>query len=111
VSLIIGTILSFIFLDPPWRYLALIPLALWEVFEIYLWLRWRKVRSITGAETYIGAVGRAVTDCNPDGQVRVRGQLWRAYCPEGVEEGDEVVVQSVDGLRFEVRPRASEEKA
>jgi membrane protein implicated in regulation of membrane protease activity len=105
VSLVVGTLLSFIFLDPPWRYLTIIPLALWEVFEIYLWLKWRKVKSITGAETYVGAVGRAVTDCNPNGQVRVRGQLWRAYCPEGAEAGDEIEVQAVDGLRLEVRPR------
>lgn len=105
MSLVVGTLLSFIFLDPPWRYLTIIPLALWEVFEIYLWLKWRKVKSITGAETYVGAVGRAVTDCNPNGQVRVRGQLWRAYCPEGAEAGDEIEVQAVDGLRLEVRPR------
>ena len=105
MSLVLGTILSFIFLDPPWRYLALIPIALWELFEIYLWLKWRNVRSITGAETYVGDTARAVTDCKPDGQVRFRGQLWRAHCSEGgAEVGDDVVVTAVDGLRLEVKP-------
>jgi membrane-bound ClpP family serine protease len=108
MALIIGTVLSFIFLDPPWRYLAIIPLALFEAFEIYLWLRLRKVRSITGAETFVGGRGRAVTDCNPDGQVRFRGQLWRAHCDKGVEEGEDVIVQAVDGLRLEVRPARTE---
>lgn len=106
MSLIIGTILSFLFLDPPWRYLALIPLAVWEVFEIYLWLKWRKVGSITGVETFVGAVGRAVTDCDPDGQIRLRGQLWRAHCTEGAEAGEDVVVKAVDGLRLEVERAA-----
>jgi membrane protein implicated in regulation of membrane protease activity len=105
VSLAIGTLLSFIFLDPPWRYIVIIPLALWEVFEIYLWLKWRKVRSITGIETFVGTVGKAVTDCDPNGQVRVKGQLWRAHCDEGVEAGEEIVVRAVDGLRLEVAPR------
>jgi membrane protein implicated in regulation of membrane protease activity len=108
MSLVIGTILSFMFLDPPWRYLAIIPLALWEVFEIYIWLKWRRVRSITGVEAYVGTVGRATTDCDPDGQVRVKGQLWRAHCDEHVEAGDEIVVRGVDGLRLEVAPRPVE---
>lgn len=108
MSLIIGTILSFVFLDPPWRYLALIPLAVWEVFEIYLWFKWRKVRSITGIETIVGTTGRVVTDCNPEGQVRLRGQLWRAHCEEGAEAGDEVVVESIDGLRLHVKPVRAE---
>ena len=104
MGLVLGTILSFTFLDPPWRYLALIPIALWELFEIYLWLRWRNVRSITGAETYVGGTARAVTDCKPDGQVRFRGQLWRAHCDEGAEAGDDVEVTAVDGLHLKVKP-------
>lgn len=105
MGLVIGTILSFAFLEPPWRYLAIIPLAAWEGFEIWLWLKWRKVRSITGAESIVGATGRALSDCRPDGQVRVRGQIWRAHCPAGVDAGDDVVVQSFEGLRLTVAPR------
>jgi membrane protein implicated in regulation of membrane protease activity len=105
MGLVIGTLLSFMFLDPPWRYLAIIPLALWEIFEIYLWVKWRKVRSITGIEAYVGATGRAISDCKPDGQVRVKGQIWRAHCVDGVEAGDDVVVQAVDGLRLTVAPK------
>ena len=102
MGLVIGTLLSFMYLDPPWRYLAIIPLALWEIFEIYLWLKWRRVRSITGREAYVGATGRAITDCNPDGQVQVKGQIWRAYCAPGVEAGEDVIVEAVDGLRLTV---------
>ena len=108
MALVIGTILSFIFLDPPWRYIAIIPLALWEVFEIYLWVRWRKVRAITGAETFVGGKARAVTDCRPNGQVSFRGQLWKAHCKEGVDAGEDVIVQRVDGLRLEVAPARTE---
>jgi membrane protein implicated in regulation of membrane protease activity len=105
MSLVIGTILSFVFLDPPWEWLALIPLALWELFEIYIWMKWRKIRSITGPEAFIGSVGRAVTDCRPEGQVRVKGALWRAHCPQGVDAGDHIVVEARDGMMLTVRPR------
>ncbi|MBA3350181.1 MAG: hypothetical protein H0T12_06455, partial [Actinobacteria bacterium] len=79
---VIGTLLSFLFLDAPWRYLILLPLALLEVADVALWLRWRKVRSATGAEGLRGIRGWALTDCRPDGQVRIKGQTWKAHCPE-----------------------------
>jgi membrane-bound serine protease (ClpP class) len=105
MGLVIGTILSFMFLDPPWRYAVLVPLAAWEAFEIWIWLKWRRVRSITGSEAIVGATGRALTNCDPIGQVRVKGQIWQATCPEGVEAGDDVVVTSHRGLKLTVAPR------
>jgi membrane protein implicated in regulation of membrane protease activity len=104
VGLIIGTILAFAFLETPWQYLALIPLALWEALELYLFFKWRGVPSVMGLEALVGRRGRAVTDCRPDGQVRLRGEVWRARCPEGVKSGDEVEVASVDGLVVNVFP-------
>jgi len=92
-------------LEPPWRYIVIFPLAAWEAFEIMLWLKWRGVKSITGVEAFVGSTGRAVTDCKPDGQVRVRGALWRARCPQGVDAGDHIVVEAIDGLVLTVAPR------
>jgi membrane protein implicated in regulation of membrane protease activity len=102
MALIVGALLAFFFLEPPWRYLVLIPLALWEIFEISLFLKWRRVRAKTGVEGLVGARGRAISECRPDGQVRVQGQIWGAHCQEGAKVGDDVVVESVDGLRLTV---------
>jgi membrane protein implicated in regulation of membrane protease activity len=33
------------------------------------------------------------------------GELWGAVCPEGVSEGEHVVVESVSGLTLRVRPK------
>lgn len=104
--LVIGTVLSFAFLEGVWRFLALVPLAVIEIAEIFFWFRLRRLRSITGAEALIGAVGRVVEDCAPDGQVRVKGQLWRAMSEEPVEAGDDVEVVAVDGMRLKVRARS-----
>ena len=102
--LLIGTLLSFAFLDAPLKYLTLIPLALLEIVDVFMWLRWRKIRSITGAEGLEGTRGIALTDCRPDGQVRLRGQIWKAHCPEGAGRGDDVIVRGLEGLSLQVSP-------
>ena len=100
--LIIGTILSFTFLEGSWRYLAIIPLVLFELLEIHLWLKLRNVRSTTGTEALIGARARVINDCDPVGSVRVKGQLWTATCPAGARSGEDVTITGVDGLSLTV---------
>ena len=100
----IGIILAVIFLSGWLRIVVIGGLLVFEVIEISIWLRWRKRRSITGADTMIGEKGIAVHDCRPSGQVRLRGQLWSATCPQGVGAGESVVVTAVRGLKLEVAP-------
>jgi membrane-bound ClpP family serine protease len=105
VGFVIATALAFAFLDSPWRWVVIGLAAAWEGFEIALWLRYRNRRSITGAEAIVGTPGRALTACRPDGQVRVKGQIWKAHCAVGVGAGDDVVVESIDGIRLVVAPK------
>lgn len=105
MTTVIGATLAILFVDPPWRWLIIGGLLLTDVFQIAIWLRWRKKKSITGIESLVGQTGRAVTTLDPDGQVRVRGQLWSAHATERVEVGDDVTVTAVDGLKLEVAPR------
>jgi membrane-bound ClpP family serine protease len=111
VSLVIAVVLSWLFLQPPWRYVVVAGALLFEIFEIWLFLHLRGVRSITGPEAMIGAVGHTVTDCKPSGQARIRGQYWQVTCDEGAETGDEIVVRKVNGLRLVVAPAARQTAA
>jgi membrane-bound serine protease (ClpP class) len=104
MGFIIATILALVFLDTPWNWVVIGFAAAWEGFEIMLWLKYRKRRSITGAEAIVGTHGRALTDCRPDGQVRVKGQIWNAHCARGARAGDDVVVESIDGIHLVVAP-------
>jgi membrane protein implicated in regulation of membrane protease activity len=105
MTTVIGAILAFLFLDPPWRYLLIVLLLLIDCFQIVVWLRWRNRRAVTGhKERLIGAKGETLSDCKPFGQVRVLGQVWKAYCPGGVEVGMPIVVKHVDGLQLEIVP-------
>ena len=102
MAFIIGTTLALVFLEGWPRYLAIAAVATIEVVEIFIWLRWRKVKSSTGAEGIVGVKGRVLSDLNPTGQVRVKGQIWKATAVEGAATGDDVIVESVDGLELKV---------
>ncbi|HJR45621.1 MAG TPA: NfeD family protein [Actinomycetota bacterium] len=102
---VIGAILAYFFLEG-WVRIAVIGfLLLTDVVEIIIWLRWRKRKSITGAEGMIGTPGTAVTDCHPEGRVKVMGQIWKARCAEGADSGDEIEVTGVEGLSLNVTRR------
>jgi membrane-bound serine protease (ClpP class) len=77
-----------------------------EIAEATFWIRLsRRLRPATGVQILVGVEGVAATDCRPQGSVRVQGELWGAVCPEGVSEGEPVVVESVSGLTLRVRPK------
>jgi membrane-bound serine protease (ClpP class) len=77
-----------------------------ELGEAAFWIRVsRRRQPAIGAEALVGAEGVAMTECRPEGQVRVRGERWRAVCPEGAVAGDPVVVEGVSGLTLQVRPK------
>ena len=105
MAFIIGTVLALAFLDGIWRVLAIAAVAMVELFEIFIWLRWRKVRSTTGSESLVGMTGQVLSDCRPEGQIKIKGQIWKAHCKEGAATGEEVVVEDVDGLRLNVSRR------
>jgi membrane protein implicated in regulation of membrane protease activity len=104
----IGIILTIIFLDGWLRVAVIAALIVFEGIEIWIWLRWRKKRSITGAETVVGGQALVLTECRPSGQVKFRGQVWGATCPQGAGVGEAVVITAVRGVRLEVAPAASE---
>jgi membrane-bound serine protease (ClpP class) len=105
MALVIGTAIAVIFFDGIWRIAIIGAVALIELAEIGVWLRWRKVKATTGQEGIVGMVGKALSECRPEGQVQVKGQIWKAVCPEGADEGDGVVVESIHGLRLTVARR------
>ena len=62
-------------------------------------------RSASEAEELIGARGKVRSPLAPVGHVFVKGALWRARSDqEGLDVGDEVVVEGVDGLTLTVAP-------
>ena len=55
-------------------------------------------------ENIIGSIGVVENDVDPEGYVKVQGELWRAVVDEGkLIKGDEVIVTGIDGLKLTVR--------
>ena len=102
MAFVVALTLGFLFLDGWMRYALIAGGALIEFAEIAVWLRWRNVRATTGIETMVGMTGVVVTDCDPDGQVKIKGQIWKAHCAEGAEAGTNVRVDAIEGLRLDV---------
>jgi membrane-bound serine protease (ClpP class) len=105
VLLVVAILAAVFWLPTTWGIVAVIGAALVELAEIglYVWYSKRR-RATTGAEGLVGAVGVAVTACDPEGQIRVEGELWSAVCAEGAQPGDRVEVQRVEGLTLIVAP-------
>ena len=66
----------------------------------------QRQRPVVGTLSMIGAVGDAVTPVQPGapGQVKVRGEIWRAISSEPIAPGSRVVVTHLEGLTLSVRP-------
>jgi membrane protein implicated in regulation of membrane protease activity len=105
--LLLGGILLAIFVLPsPWGLVAVAAGGIVDTAETLVLLRLsRRRRALTGAEALVGATAVVVEPFLPVGQVRIRGELWRARCDDGARVGDEVVVTAVEGLTLWVALR------
>ena len=103
--LVVAIVLAFLVLPTPWGLVAVAVAAAIEAVEIWFWW-WlsRRRKPVVGVETMIGAPATAVTTLRPDGQIRVRGELWQARCAAGADVGAALRVVGVDGLTLVVEP-------
>jgi membrane-bound serine protease (ClpP class) len=74
------------------------------LFVVTSIIRIRRQPAVTGINTLIGRRGVARSPLNPSGMVFVDGEHWSATVEDGkVEEGEEVVVTAIKGLKLTVR--------
>ena len=106
--LLAAAVVLMIFVVPTWLGVVLVAAALVaEIGELVLWRRFLdRIRVTTGAEGLVGATGEAITACDPEGSVRIRGEIWKARAEPAVARGERIVVEAVDGLTLGVVPAA-----
>jgi membrane-bound serine protease (ClpP class) len=74
------------------------------LFVVTSLLRIRRQPAVMGIHTLIGRRAVARSPLDPNGMVFVDGEYWSATVEEGsVEQGEEVVVTAVEGLKLMVR--------
>ena len=102
---LISLALAFFVLPQPLGLVVVILGAGFEVGEVLFWRRYlRRYRIATGAEALVGARAEVIEHCDPEGRVRLRGELWRARAEPPAEVGETVVVRAVSDLTLEVGP-------
>jgi membrane-bound serine protease (ClpP class) len=63
---------------------------------------------VTGDNAIVGHTGIARTALNPEGLVRVQGELWQARTQgPPIEAGEQIVVTAIDGIRLTVRAQSA----
>ncbi|HEY4644122.1 MAG TPA: nodulation protein NfeD, partial [Bacteroidota bacterium] len=77
--------------------------ALFFVFALGMGIRAQRRKPSTGAEGLIGEIGETISILNPEGEIRIHGEIWHATSTEGkIPQGVKVRVRTVDNLRVEV---------
>jgi membrane-bound ClpP family serine protease len=105
VIFLVGVALALFVVPDGWEIPTVLGFALLEVVETTVtWRLSRRRAPKVGPETLIGAVGRATSDCRPNGTARVSGDTWQARCEAGVAAGEQVRVVDRDRLILVVEP-------
>ncbi len=81
-------------------------LGLFFLFGMAAVVRAQKKKPKSGREELVGMVGKVVEELDPEGVIKVRGELWKAVSRNGsrVPVGEEVRVVEVRGLTLIVEP-------
>lgn len=88
-----------------WQIIATVVVLTFLFFltAIGLGIKAQRKKPSTGWEGLINEEGEATTDLNPEGYVRIHGELWDAESVKGmINKGTHVYVKEVHGLKLKV---------
>jgi membrane protein implicated in regulation of membrane protease activity len=89
--LIFVAIALLIFLPGPWNFVVFVAVLVLWVFELMFWNRTvRHRRRSVGAQTLLGRTASVIRACDPDGQVKVDGEIWEAHAASRAAVGQTV---------------------
>jgi len=74
------------------------------IFAIAFGIKAQSLNPTTGIEGIIGEIGETISNLEPEGQIRVHGELWNAESLDGsISKGTKVKVTQVSNLKLMVR--------
>jgi membrane protein implicated in regulation of membrane protease activity len=94
---------------------ALLGFTLWVLSELLLYPFVKQAyenNAETGSAALVGARGVAQGELNPQGYIRVRGELWRAVAVSAhqkVSSGSQVEIVKAEGMQLLVRAMSEEQ--
>ena len=83
--------------------LVIVILAFFIIFIAYIFSPHLK-KPVTGTEGMIGMTGEVIETLNPEGMVRIKGELWSAESTDNmIDKGEKIVVEKVNDLTLVVK--------
>jgi len=74
------------------------------IFAIGFGIKAQNRKPTTGIEGIIGEIGETISSLEPEGQIRVHGELWNAESLDGsISQGTKVKVTQISNLKLMVR--------
>jgi len=81
-----------------------IGVGLFLLFALIKILQIRRKKPVIGKKEMIGLKGEAITNIKNEGQIKIRGEIWRAKSETEIKKGEIVEVIEREGLSLKVRP-------
>jgi len=112
ISLILGSIMlidtesTLEVIKISWQVILVIVIftAAFFIFAIGFGIKAQSRKPTTGIEGIIGEIGETISNLEPEGQIRVHGELWNAESLDGsISKGTKVKVTQVSNLKLMVR--------
>ena len=92
---------------PLWALIVM--MVAWAAFAVFTFQKGTqalKRKPVVGLSDMVGSKGKVVNQLDPQGMVRIKGELWEAISVGGrVNAGKEITVVGQDGLKLIVRRR------
>jgi membrane-bound serine protease (ClpP class) len=81
--------------------------AIFIIWMVGFILKLRRRGAVSGQESIIGGVAKAMEDFTGEGKVWLEGEAWHARSAVPVSKDQDVVVRAMDGLILDIEPVAS----
>ncbi len=104
ISMVLGSIMliktDFPFLRISWFVIlpAVLFTALFFAITIGLAVKAHRRQPVSGIEGFIGKVGDAYTDIDPEGKAFLYGEIWDARSNDSIKKGEKIEVVSMDRM-------------
>jgi membrane-bound serine protease (ClpP class) len=84
--------------------LGMIAVLVYSIVAFRFVSRTSNRKAVVGLPDMIDGKGKAVSPLSPEGQVRIKGEIWSAWATEkDIDRGQEIIVVGQDGLKLIVR--------
>ena len=105
MAVVIAVVLAILVLPEPWGLFAIGLGIVFEVVENAFWFRYQRRRRVrTGVEGHVGERAEVTRALDPEGQVKFRGEVWKARSEQPLAAGETATIKDVDGLVLIVEP-------